>query len=365
MGCHVWVWGSGYTPGVVVRKQDPDRVVRPTIRCLLEDIGATEAEPETLASSLHDAASAMDSDPRFLFPIALTDARHLVLDRANALATDDAAHREPIAALADHGVVKVKASDRRGALWSDHDGTWWLLAVGRRKDDGPGDFYRDLEARAGILDSIAPTEADYRYQRYEAAYLAECAREREAQLAILRALLVAAAQPGTEQQVEVFGAVVSITVDADEDAAELTLSFDFTNFEERDRFPVDLIGFVPGHENIDGWDYLPALQPDQPESWYTLVHPSRIEAWAVAEELDSLLSGPELQPEPVTTTQLDVAHMAPAGAVTMGYVEGTEIAALCGARFTPHRDPDHFDVCEACDDALQLLRMKRPRSMGK
>ncbi|CAN5890342.1 hypothetical protein BH23ACT10_BH23ACT10_26620 [soil metagenome] len=43
-----------------------------------------------------------------------------------------------------------------------------------------------------------------------------------------------------------------------------------------------------------------------------------------------------------------LAHRAPASVVTLAYVEGVEITALCGVRFTPHRNPDHVEECSAC-----------------
>ncbi len=124
------------------------------------------------------------------------------------LARDPAAEREPIAAITDRATVKVKTADRRGALWQDEDGTWWLLAAGRRKNDGPGDFYREIARYSNDSDPIAPTEVDRRYHRYETAYIGECDAERDAQATVIRALLDAAADPGTAHSVDVLGAVV-------------------------------------------------------------------------------------------------------------------------------------------------------------
>ena len=70
----------------------------------------------------------MAADPHFLFPVPLAAAEHLLLDKANLLALDPNADRELIVTIADRSMIKVKASDRRGALWLDPAGTWWLLA---------------------------------------------------------------------------------------------------------------------------------------------------------------------------------------------------------------------------------------------
>lgn len=228
-------------------KAPAGRVVRAALRCLIEDLGQ-EVGPDELRRAVSTAKRDMAADARYLFPVALAAAEHIVLDKANMLAADPRAEREPIDVITDRAMVKVKSSDRRGALWQDDEGTWWLLAAGRRKNDGPGDFYREIERFGSNSDPIAPTEDDYRYLRYERAYIADCEAEREAQVRVVRALLDAAAVPGSASSVEVFGAVITIVVESEgDDGSEmLNMAFDFTSFEERGRFPVDVTGFVPG-----------------------------------------------------------------------------------------------------------------------
>lgn len=167
------------------------RIVRATFRCLREDL-AHEIAPEVLREALRTVVADMAADPMYLLPCLLVDAEHVVLDKANLIAGDDAAPRDRIEALTDRYVIKVKTGDRRGALWEDEEGIWWLLAAGRRKDDTAGDFYRDIERFARDTSPIAPTDADFRYQRFEAAYEAECAAERAAQAEVVGAVLAAA-----------------------------------------------------------------------------------------------------------------------------------------------------------------------------
>ena len=291
------------------------------------------------------------------FPTPLAGVEHLVLDKANMLARDPASEREPIQVITDRAIVKVKTSDRRGALWQDENGTWWLLAAGRRKDDGAGDFYREMQKYRSNSDPIAPAAADRRYHSYESAYIAECDAEREAQAKVVRALLDAAAQPGVPHAAEVFGALVTVSVDPEDDQSDaLSMSFDFTDFHERDRFPVDVIGFVPGYESIDDWDILPSLRPGDPECWFTYVSEGWIEWLATAVELDQLVEGLGAVPTPAVTQAGHQSHRALASVVTLAYVEGVEITALCGVRFTAHRNPDRFPECPACAQALALLR---------
>jgi hypothetical protein len=296
-------------------------------------------------------------DPYYLLPIPLGAAEHILLDKANLLVHAPAARREPIESITDRTIVKVKAADRRGALWRDGDGVWWLLAAGRRKDDGPGDFYREIARYRDNSDPIAPTEQDRRYLRFEAAYIAECAAEREAQTRVVQTLLHAAADPGRPHSVEVFGAVVIISLDPEGDGSEtLSMAFDFTTFQERDRFPVDVIGFVPGYESIDDWDILPALRAGDPECWYTFVSQSWIEWLAISVELEQFAEDPQAAPTPSVPASGQRSHRARASVVTLAYVEGVEITALCGVRFSPHRDPDRFEECPGCAAALALLR---------
>ncbi len=183
---------------------------------------------------------------------------------------------------------------------------------------------------------------------------------------MVRALLDAAAHPGASSAVDVFGAVVTISVDPEEDGSEmLSMAFDFTSFKERDRFPVDVIGFVPGYESLDDWDILPPLRHGDPECWYTYVSESWIDWLATAVELDELLDDSEIPPTPTASIAGERSHRAAASVVTLAYVEGVEITALCGVRFTPHRNPDGFEECPACAGALALLRRgadERPKA---
>lgn len=139
-----------------------ERVVRATLRCLRKDL-AREVGPNELKVALRAVVDDMAADPAYLLPCSLIDAEHVVIDKANLIATDGNANRERIEVLADRHVVKVKTGDRRAALWQDDDGTWWLLAAGRRKSDTAGDFYREIARFSTDSTPIAPTDGDYRY----------------------------------------------------------------------------------------------------------------------------------------------------------------------------------------------------------
>lgn len=90
--------------------------------------------------------------------------------------------------VTDRACVKVKTGPRRGALWRDEDGQWWLLAAGWRKDDGSGDFYEAMARLAGDSTPIASTEADFRLARLASAYAIELELERAARRRVLAAV---------------------------------------------------------------------------------------------------------------------------------------------------------------------------------
>lgn len=343
-------------------EQEQRRIVRATLRCLLEDLGQ-EVGPEALRDALRTVVADKAEDPTYLLPCALVEAEHQVLDKANLIAADDAAPRERIGVLADRFAIKVKTGDRRAALWRDDDGTWWLLAAGRRKNDTSGDFYRDMERFSGDASAIAPTDADLRYRRLEAAYEAECAAEREAHGVVLGALLSAARAPSSTVEVEVFGAVASVSIVPDEDGlAVVEVSWEFTTFDQQDRFPMDVLAMVPGREDIDAWDYLPpASGRDAPHTWFTYVSGDWVENLATSAELDELLgNGDDWQPvNPSSDGSEHFSHYAKGSIVTLAYLTGIEIQALCGASVVAHRDYERFPVCPVCRENLILLRSLR------
>lgn len=301
-----------------MRRVDEDRVVRPTLRCLFEDL-ANEVGPPELQDVLSGAAAEMREDPLFLFPVPLTSADHLVLRKRTCWPAIRRLTGSQSARCSLQRVAKVKAGDRRGALWQDEHGVWWLLAAGVKKPTGSdAAFYAKFERSNDPFETIKPTGKDEQYLRYEKSYLEECARERDAHRRVLQAVIFAAGNPGTRRMVEVFGARIAVIVDVDDDPAELALSFEFASFKERDRFPADILAFVPGCNDLNQWEYLPAFRPGDTESWYTFIDATTLETWSVASELEELADGPERPPSPVVGTDPDVTHVAPASLVTWG-----------------------------------------------
>jgi hypothetical protein len=81
-----------------------------------------------------------------------------------------------------------------------------------------------------------------------------------------------------------------------------------------------------------------------------------VEWLSTAVELDELLGAGGVASSPTSSVDDWLAHLAPASVVTLAYVEGIEITALCGALFAPCRNPENFETCPACAEALALLR---------
>jgi hypothetical protein len=338
------------------------RVVRATLRCLREDL-AHEVGPDELRIALRTVVEDMAADPTYLLPCPLLDAEHAVIEKANLLSTDEAAHRERIEALTDRFAIKVKTGDRRAALWQDEDGTWWLLAAGRRKSDTAGDFYKEIERFSADATPIAPTDDDHRLQRLETAYEKECEAERAAHAEVVGAVLSAARVPGAISTVEVFGAAVSVRIEPDEAGlAVLEMSWEFAEFDQQDRFPMDVLAMVPGRVDIDAWDYLPPRSnSDSPHTWYTYVTAEWVDHMATSAELDELLTnGDDWQPvNPSSDGSEHYSHLAKGSIVTLAYLTGIEITALCGASIVAHRDYERFSVCPTCQESLALLRSLR------
>ena len=321
---------------------------------------ARQLLPQDLRAALLTVDADMSHDPSYMLPCSLVSASHPVLDKANAIVADEASVRERIVVLADRHVLKVKTGDHRGALWQDEQGTWWLLAAGHRKDDTGGDFYQEMRRYSDSTNPIAPTEADLRYQRLETAFESECERERAAHADLLRTVMTAARELGESVTAEIFGAPTTVRLVPDENGlALLELSWDLLEFDQQDRFPMDVLAMVPGLESIDLWDYSPPPRNQQsPQTWYAYVTESWVQHMATSAELDELLTNrDDWRPvNPSTDGSENFSHWAKGSIVTLAYVTGIEITGLCGSSVIAHRDYERLPVCASCNENLNLLR---------
>lgn len=295
-----------------------------------------------------------------MFDIELTDVDHPLIHKANGLLAADAPDFERIVILRDRRWFKVKTGRHRGAITRDADGQWWLGAAGLRKDDGSGDFYEDLERYADDSTALAPTEEDRRYLRFERAHAAELEEERAATRQLIELVLAAVAAPGSAQSLTLWGAVVTVRVlppTEDDDIGRIVIEFTFEHWEQRDRFPYDLLALVPFVCEPGEWDYLPDLGSGAGETWYTYVAPDWIEWFATTVELENLEHLLDRVERSVTTASAtEACHFVSRNVVVAAMVESVEVRALCGYRFVPNRDPTRFPMCERCLELRELLR---------
>lgn len=106
--------------------------VRPTLRCLVEDLG--------LAVPTLDVDLGTIDDP--------------IVEEARRLAPDSPRGQKRILAIKSPLVYRLRHSDRRGATWVDPANTMWLLAVERRREGAEDDAYEyfaDLHRRGQLL----------------------------------------------------------------------------------------------------------------------------------------------------------------------------------------------------------------------
>ncbi len=343
---------------------DDVSVVRPTLRCLREDL-LGDIGPSELRSTLRTAETAIAQDETYLLPTRLTDIHHPLLSKANELVRDESARHEPISVLTDIVAIKVKTGDRRGAMWRDSSGQWWLIAGGHRKNDTAGDFYRVIKRYSGDSSNLLPTTLECRYAAFEASYVKECEREREVHSRVLDGLMRAADDPGQRMSVnDVFGTDLSISITPDENGTSaLEIGWELLTFDSQNRFPVDVLAMVPGYESVDAWDYIPPPQgAAAPHTWFTYVSEEWVESMATSAELDVLLTARgDWQPvNPSTNGSEHYSHYAKGTVVNYAYVTGIEFTALCGAQVVAHRDYELFPICPSCAENLALLRAGGP-----
>lgn len=96
---------------------------RPTLRCLVEDLGL----------------------PLPAVTLPLDEIDHPLLGKAAAQFSDTETKDERIRSIDDAVLFKVKVQRWRGAVWVDAD-LPWLVAAGQREDGSSDDFYAALEA---------------------------------------------------------------------------------------------------------------------------------------------------------------------------------------------------------------------------
>lgn len=217
------------------------RSARPTLRCLLEDLGL----------ALPPATRPLD------------DIDHPVVAKATEQFAETDTKHERIRAIDDHVLFKVKVQRWRGAVWLDAD-LPWIVAAGKREDGSGEDFYAKLEsecrtararhnaAHAAALktvtssDHLLPTRDDHIRYRAEAG-VRFIRRLRDTLISLTRATL----RDGREHAADFDTFTLGLQVRAD-DGHETYLAVRITG-----TVPPNLTTIVL--RNVPGCD---------PEGWY-------------------------------------------------------------------------------------------------
>jgi hypothetical protein len=178
--------------------------VRPTVRCLREDLAIAKLPPADL-------------------PLDRID--HPILRKANATFPTADAPGERVAAIDDVVLFKVKIQRWRGAVWRPIPDQW-LVAAGRREAGSPDDFYADLAARGRQwraeanatgayrvatdthVERLLPTEQDHRRLALE-----EADRRSRAYEDVVPRLVRLAADSGEEERDEAAGYTIGVLIE--------------------------------------------------------------------------------------------------------------------------------------------------------
>jgi hypothetical protein len=249
------------------------RRVRPTLRCLREDL--------------------QQAIPRADTP--LNEIGHPLLAKAGEQFADDGTPHERIAAIDDRILFKVKIQRWRGAIWIDGEGGPWLVAAGHREDGSPDDFYASLATRAktarsryNAVNSPALTTATYTGDLMpghedDLRWRAESAVRNERSLrATVHSLLRQSLLDGREHAAMLDGAALGIQVLADQGYSTYVAVRIIGSVPRR--LVATILSLIPGCQ-LDAWmsDYAMPERAVAPEEqvWSNIMDPK-----AAAELLD-------------------------------------------------------------------------------
>src|SRR5450755_588448 len=252
------------------------RQIRPTLRCLREDLGLPV--------------------PRVDAP--LDEIAHPLLAKAAEHFADGQAGRERIRAIDDQVLFKVKIQRWRGAVWVDDD-IAWLVAAGQREDGSPEDFYAALAARSSAARARynvehTPPLATSAYSGYllpghedDLRWRAEAAARAERQLrATVRDLVRQSLLDGHEHAIMLEGAALGIQVLADQ-GHETYVAIRIIGSVPR-RLVAIILSLIPGCQP-DAWmsDYAMPERAVAPEEqiWSNTMDPAAAAAKFLDEQL--------------------------------------------------------------------------------
>lgn len=249
--------------------------VRPTMRCLFEDLGISHLPPASQ-------------------PLDTLD--HVLLQKAQQLYPTRATPGERIVSIDDHVFFKVKVERWRGAV--DRDSSpQWLCAAGSRQEGSPDDFYQALvdqcrswrkdynrhHARTlttdTYSDSLLPTDDDR-----DRILLEDAVAQETILSTTLPALVKSALQhEGVEQRAEIAGCLIGVYVTRD-DFDSIYVGIRIIGSVPPDTYAV-VLSEVPG-TTIDDWhiDAMPQRANEVAEVvWSAIMDPVVAESFLSAD----------------------------------------------------------------------------------
>jgi hypothetical protein len=240
--------------------------VRPTLRCLTNDLGLKIPPAD----------------------IALDEIDHPLLRKASDQFTDPSGLRERILSIDDTVMFKVKVQRWRGAAWNDADDQTWLVAAGQREAGSRDDFYQALATAARTAKTRYNNEhtSALRTDTYTAAWLPNAddhdryileagLRFRRELKATVLTLARNSLLDGREHTAEVGGAILGIQVRA-EDGHETYVALRIVG-AVREEFLATVLILIPGCDR-DDWGYELAMPDrelaDNEQVWSNMMAPS-------------------------------------------------------------------------------------------
>jgi len=251
--------------------------VRPTMRCLVEDLGVNHPPPASQ-------------------PLDTLD--HVLLQKAQQLYPTRTTPGERIVSIDDHVFFKVKVERWRGAVDRDSSPQWqWLCAAGSRQEGSPDDFYQALveqcrswrkdynrhHARAlttdTYSDSLLPTDDDRDRLLLEDSVAQETILSRTLPALVKSALHY----EGVEQRAEIAGCLIGVYVTRD-DFDSIYVGIRIIGSVPPDTYAV-VLSEVPG-TTIADWhiDAMPQRENEAAEVvWSAIMDPVVAESLSAAD----------------------------------------------------------------------------------
>lgn len=230
--------------------------VRPTVRCVKDDLGFQKLPPATE-------------------PLDRLD--HPALKKAHDVCRDDPPTSERIVSVDDEVLWKVKIARWRGAVWCPAPERW-LVAAGIREAGSPDDFYTDLAERGRrwradhnrthtpgvktdtLITPLLPNVDDR--ERLELEHQFKAVNEL---VEVVPGLVMAAARSGVESSDEAGGCRIGVLVRRTE-LDEVYVGIRIVGPVQMNVTAV-ILGAVPAVADPDGWfiDSIPGRTQDPGE----------------------------------------------------------------------------------------------------